>query len=519
MPRGGRGSRLSGSPARQQLRPWQDSLHGTAAGDGTRRRKHFAPGRHQDPELQADEHHPSDGARQTALRLGTDRARAAAIARAELACIRRAEMRAAKISVRSASVNASASDDDEGTSGVSVTPWISPQYHRTSVGVRTTPDPDWDALWDSGVTAAVAATRSPRSSAQTLVERSRRSATRATAALLRAQNGDTRAPVPYGRISSRTQLEVDPREASLLALEKRVAEAKKALERRERSSQTTSDDTRAGLPRRTRSAGDEARTSMAAIKRVAQRRVVSVELTEDSLEQEELWRNRRLQVQQAQLHSKAYLADQATSSPGGWLGSSSLYARANGERDSGLLIQAQSAAQESIDADERETYQTDRLRQKESPLQHKLHGHGSTESRDSSRRPDTQTQAQPDSEDDSDDFASGDGLYAEPETTPSLKLSALLSRDMHCPNFHDLLAFETPIDGYKCDKCGAIVRAGSLMRSCRQCEHDVCGECVRSSIQFQKMAEKPAHLSMPDEVGVTTKGTCSVHSTINVAAH
>ena len=260
---------------------------------------------------------------------------------------------------------------------------------------------------------------------------------------------------------------------------------------------------------------------MAAIKRVAQRRVVSIELTEDSLEQEALWRSRRLQLQQARLHSKGTAADQKSSSPGGWLGSASLSARANGEHGSGLLIHSDSQSAAPSDADEREMYQQVAPRHTERPLHHELlmHGHD-----DSSRRPDTEAysetqretqthETQPDTEthretqgdtpthgeresiqrdsdDDSDDFGSGDGLHAEPETTPSyhaepetapsLKLSASLPRDMRCPKGHELLAFETPIDGYKCDECGAIVGAGHLMHSCRPCEHDVCEDCDSS---------------------------------------
>jgi hypothetical protein len=495
------------------------------------------PSRHQDPELQADAHHSGDGARWASLRLGTERARAAAVARAELACIRRAEMRATQVSAPSPPVDASASDDDEDPSGVSATPWISPQHHR-SAGVRT--DPDWDALWDSGVTAAVAAARSPpQTSGERMGERSRRGHSRATAALLRAQNGDARTLVPHSRMSGRRQLGA---ESSLLALQKRVAEAKQTLERRERSSRPTSlsdcADTRAGLPRRTRSAGDDARTSMAAIKRVAQRRVVSIELTEDSLEQEALWRSRRLQLQQARLHSKGTAADQKSSSPGGWLGFASLSVRANGEHGSGLLIHSDSQSAAPSDADEREMYQQVGPRHTERPLQHEplMHGHGSSRGGgcggdDSSRRLDTEaysetqretqthetqpdtethTEIQRDSDDDSDDFGSGDGLHAEPETPPSPKLSASLPRDMQCLQGHELLAFETPIDGYKCDECGAIVGAGHLMHSCRPCEHDVCEDCVRSRIPLQKFSlpEKPAHPSMLDEVGVTTEGTC-----------
>lgn len=502
-------------PTHEQQRQWQDSLRRRRPPDRPPPSPPAIRARHAqldtaDKSLRCVRLDSDDDAGRAELRQGTERARAAAIAKAEIECIRRAELRAAQAAL--ASTSPQCLDVDENSSSeTGGTPWITPRYNR-GLDSSSVPDPDWDELWDSGVSAAAAAASSAPESAETSSEHSRRAYTRATAALLRAQNGDARAPVPYidSEMTSRKQRGAEQRNASLAALEKRVAEAEKKLERRERSARRSSADMSAGALRRTRSAGEYARTSMAEIKRVAHSRVVSIELTEDGLEQEHLWLERRRQVQQqqARLNSTGQVAGEPSGSPGGWLGSASLAARVESENCSSLPTQSQSggachsplerssrgaagesfAAQTKV-ADERKRHQQYVLEQKETVLQHEACGNSS--------------------DGDDDDIGSGDGLHVEPEPTKSPKPSDSLLPDLVCPNGHELTAYETPIDGYKCDECGTIVSARHLMQSCRPCEHDICEECVRSRIQreLHQVGESGVQRSMLDDVAMTTERT------------
>eukprot|EP01046_Picozoa_sp_COSAG06_P057899 COSAG06_NODE_11444_length_1509_cov_1.390071_3_plen_153_part_01 len=83
---------------------------------------------------------------------------------------------------------------------------------------------------------------------------------------------------------------------------------------------------------------------------------------------------------------------------------------------------------------------------------------------------------------------------------------------LRCPNDHELSVFETPVDGYCCDLCGATVAARHLMQSCRPCEHDVCDDCVQKHNQAwqgqegQEGQEGQGQPSMLEEVRATTEG-------------
>lgn len=480
-------------PTHEQQRQWhwQDSLRLRTRSRPDRPPPSPPSRERQDTDPLQHARRSDDDARWAGLRQGNERARAAGIAKAELECIRRAELRAAK-----AARSAAAVDDEDASSDTGAVPWITPRYGR-GVGSSTLPDPDWDDLWDREVSAAAVAVSSPPKTSR---ERSRASAalpraggfSHTTAALLRARHGDARAPVPLigSDAPRRSQREADRRKASLVALEKRVAKAEKMLERRERSSRLGSANMTASTPRRTRSAGENVRTSMAAIRRVAQSRIVAIELTEDGLKQEQLWFDRRRQVQQQQARpdSVEHVAGEPSGGPGGWLGSASLSGRVESERCSSLPHKSESGAA-SGESFASHTRVADEREQRETAVKHEPRGNSS--------------------DDDEDDIGSGDGLHVEPEILSSPRLNDLPLPEFVCPNGHELTAFETPIDGYKCDECGTIVAACYVMESCRMCEHDICKECIRSRVKrdLQQVGEIAVQRSMLDDVATMTKGT------------
>ena len=47
-----------------------------------------------------------------------------------------------------------------------------------------------------------------------------------------------------------------------------------------------------------------------------------------------------------------------------------------------------------------------------------------------------------------------------------------------CPGSHNLLAFTTDRDGFRCDACSTTQSGGSSMSGCRICDYDLCANCV-----------------------------------------
>lgn len=519
-------------PTYERQRQWQASLRG-----GTMRMRRHADrpppsspppsGGARDPELLHRTRYSHDDMRRGALRQSTERQRARAIARAELECIRRARMRAPKDSSENKdalpkagehmvtptwvpvdrSVDDSSSDREEDLLSESgATPWISPRRYYHGFGSKASQD--WDELWDSGVSAAAAAASTSAGSAETSDTGNTRTDTPATAALLRAQRGDSRAPVPTASdINASNDMpkyryrQAERRKTSLVALEKRIAEAEKRLDMRERFTRSDSHNAPVATPRRTRSAGEDARDSAAAIKRLARARVVSIELTEDGLEQEQLWKSRRRQHQQQYPRGRPpRVASGLESSPSDWLAPPSLSATRQTDHEFGSHVGSPAPAQHAgaTAREEEEKFTQHDIGKSSEDALRKVAEHlvtpkwvsveGSVDESSSVRGDDDH--------DEDDDLTSGDGLHVEPEASSSADASEMMPKNLRCPSGHDLEAFETPMDGYKCDECGAVTTAQHLMQSCRLCEHDVCEECVRNRFQPRR--------SMLDEVSMST---------------
>ena len=47
-----------------------------------------------------------------------------------------------------------------------------------------------------------------------------------------------------------------------------------------------------------------------------------------------------------------------------------------------------------------------------------------------------------------------------------------------CPEGHDLMAFETPEEGYLCSVCECEFSMGTTLYGCRPCDYDLCRDCV-----------------------------------------
>lgn len=60
-----------------------------------------------------------------------------------------------------------------------------------------------------------------------------------------------------------------------------------------------------------------------------------------------------------------------------------------------------------------------------------------------------------------------------------------------CPAGHQLRKFTTASDGYRCDGCGNQFPTGTVLRGCRQCDYDVCSDCVGKGTVI-KVRDAPA---------------------------
>ena len=493
------------SPASQ---PWQSELRTQkpAARSSVRsaRPRRLKPTRRPPPKPRSTRSSGSsdgdDGAdlKRALLRQSSDElARAAAIERAELECICRAEARAERNPVLrqpdeweqpALPPPASSSDDeDDPDAGVAATtPFLSP--HR---GPTSAHEAEWDELWDSSVAAALpsAAARERRRSAN---GQRARADFRSTAALLRASRGDARAPVPTSSLG-RTSSEHD---ASLVsALASRVATAERQLQARGsggKQQQRRAQRWYMEELRRTRSAGST-QESAAAIGRVARSslsRVVSIELAQEADEQEEMWRRQRLQrrrrEQQQQLLRTQSAPGDAEASAGGWLGSSPPQvpqrrppnpsaSESSARPANARMKDPMTRAPEPEPEPETEPEPTvSSPRWPNNPYRSQFEPQGGTPPADDAAATTAArnfVSDEPEHHPVSDN--SDDGMHVEPAAAVDLQ---------RCPSGHLLTVFETPEKGYSCDLCQTIVETGDRMRSCRTCEHDVCEACAHKFV-------------------------------------
>merc|ERR1719265_1268630 len=63
----------------------------------------------------------------------------------------------------------------------------------------------------------------------------------------------------------------------------------------------------------------------------------------------------------------------------------------------------------------------------------------------------------------------------------SIDMLLIMPRDgaaeSSCPRGHRLAPYDTPQDGFACDRCKTRFEAGVKMLGCRQCDWDLCPSC------------------------------------------
>jgi len=64
-----------------------------------------------------------------------------------------------------------------------------------------------------------------------------------------------------------------------------------------------------------------------------------------------------------------------------------------------------------------------------------------------------------------------------------MKVAAIGGKEIVCPRKHELLAWTSDADGYRCDACRKRLPVGSVVYCCRPCSYDECAGCYFGRLQ------------------------------------